>query len=86
LRYQQEPAADIGDREVHAALGILEYAVVQQPLEQAPGLDRSIVAFHGNEHQQPGTDARNLTARHFDRSRGHALQEPDQMLPVGLAG
>ena len=85
LRHQQDRSAGFGDRHVHAPGGIFEHAIVQQPIEQTLGRLLVIAALDGNEHQQTRADARELAAPDHDGCTGHALQQPDQILPALIA-
>jgi hypothetical protein len=71
----EQLAADVADRQVQLAFGVLEDA---QPLElagQPVGLLGGVARPHAEQHQQPEADAGDLVAVDLDRRPADPLDE-----------
>src|SRR4030095_5845123 len=51
LRHQQQAAAGVGERQVHASGFVLEYPVTEHAFEQTFGMCRLVVALHADERE-----------------------------------
>ena len=66
LRDQQQAAADIAQRAIHAPFVIGEDAIAEQALEHATDLGLAVAAFDRDESQQASTDAADDFVIDFD--------------------
>ena len=75
LAYQQQAAAGVGKRAIHAAGGVGEYAITEQPFEHASRLCFSIVGLNGNQRQQTSVYTADRFAIDLDAGRKYALDQ-----------
>ena len=77
LRHEQQAATDRAQRQVHAAFGIGEHAVVEEAGQQAVGGCFGVGGLHADQHQQAAFNGRNLAACHRHGSLADALEQAD---------
>ncbi len=77
LRHQQQTAAGVLQRQIHAPLGIAEDAVAKQFLQQAPDLRRAVARLYGDQRQQTAADPPGASILDIDACFGDALDQGD---------
>jgi len=77
LRHQQQAAAGVLERQVHAPFAVAEHAVAQQLLQQPLDLRRAVIGLNADQGQQAGLDAAGAAVVDIDARFGDALDQGD---------
>jgi len=75
LRNQQQAAADVGHRQVHAPGVVAEDPVGEHAREQALGMRRCVAALDADERENSAADLAHGLIVHGHRRSAHALYE-----------
>lgn len=77
LRDQQQAAADIAQRTVHAAFAVAEDTIAEDAFQHAPDLRFAITALDGDQGEQAGSDLADDFRIDFDARFADALDQRD---------
>ena len=74
---EQKCAADVGDAAIHPPLGIGEYAVADQTLDQPIAFALGVSALDADQHHQAAADGADGVRTDLDLRARDALEQPD---------
>ena len=86
FRTQQQAAAGVEQRAVHAAGIVAEYAIGQHSIDQPRGIDFAVVALDADQREQSCADAADDLALDAHAGFGDALNQCDHFFGGVLAG
>src|SRR5690606_4258790 len=82
LRHEQQAAARVTNRQIHASGGIGENAVTDQPLREPLGFVCAVGLLHADEHEQSRADLADDLALDRDARLRDSLDETDHSFPL----